>query len=47
VDGSTTHSTRFVLIDRRMQIRGYYSTSEDNFMQQLLHDIRQLERERT
>lgn len=45
VDGSATHSTRFALVDRRMRIRGYYSTSEDNFMQQLLHDIRQLERE--
>ena len=46
VDGSTTHSTRFVLVDRRMQIRGYYSTSQDSFMRQLLHDIRQLEQER-
>jgi protein SCO1/2 len=45
VDGSTTHSTRFVLVDRRMRIRGYYSTSEDDFMPRLLHDIRQLERE--
>jgi protein SCO1/2 len=45
VDGSATHSTRFALVDRHMRIRGYYSTSEDNFMQQLLHDIRQLERE--
>jgi len=45
VDGSTTHSTRFVLVDRRMRIRGYYSTSEDGFMPRLLHDIRQLERE--
>jgi protein SCO1 len=45
VDGSATHSTRFALVDRQMRIRGYYSTSEDNFMTQLLHDIRQLERE--
>jgi len=44
VNGSTAHSTRFVLVDRRMRIRGYYSTGEDNFMPQLLHDIRQLER---
>jgi protein SCO1/2 len=47
VDGSMSHSTRFVLVDRRMRIRGYYSTSEDGFMPQLLHDIRQLEREST
>ncbi len=45
VDGSTTHSTRFALVDRQMRIRGYYSTAEDDFMPQLLHDIRQLERE--
>jgi protein SCO1/2 len=44
VDGSMSHSTRFVLVDRQMSIRGYYSTGEDNFMPQLLHDIRQLER---
>lgn len=44
VDGSLSHSTRFTLVDRQMRIRGYYSTSEDGFMQQLLHDIRQLER---
>jgi len=46
VDGSVTHSTRFALVDRRMRIRGYYTTGDDNFMRQLLHDIRQLERER-
>jgi protein SCO1 len=45
VDGSTTHSTRFALVDRRRQIRGYYTSSEDGFIQRLLHDIRQLERE--
>ena len=45
VDGSTTHSTRFALVDRRQQIRGYYLSSEDGFIQRLLHDIRQMERE--
>ena len=47
VDGSLTHSTRFVLVDRRRQIRGFYTTGEDAFMPQLMHDIRQLEKERT
>ena len=47
VDGSMTHSTRFVLVDRRRRIRGYYTTSEDAFMPQLIHDIRQLEREKS
>lgn len=45
VDGSLAHSTRFALVDRHMRIRGYYSTSGDNFMPQLLRDIRQLERD--
>ena len=45
VDGSLNHSTRFVLVDRHMRIRAYYSTGADDFMPQLLRDIRQLERE--
>jgi protein SCO1/2 len=45
VDGSLTHSTRFVLVDRRRRIRGFYSTGEDAFLPQLMHDIRQLEKE--
>jgi protein SCO1/2 len=45
VDGSTTHSTRFVLVDRRQRIRGFYISSDDGFIQHLLHDIRQLERD--
>jgi protein SCO1/2 len=46
VDGSMTHSTRFVLVDQKRQIRGYYLTSQDVFMPQLVHDIRQLESEK-
>jgi len=42
VDGSLIHSTRFVLIDRARRIRGYYLDTA-----QLLHDIRQLEREKS
>jgi protein SCO1/2 len=45
VDGSLTHSTRFVLVDRQRRIRGFYSTGEDAFMPQLMHDLRQLEKE--
>jgi protein SCO1/2 len=44
VDGSLTHSTRFVLVDRKRQIRGFYASDEDGFMPQLLHDVRQLEK---
>jgi protein SCO1 len=47
VDGSMSHSTRFVLVDGRRRIRGYYITSEDRFLTKLMHDIRQLERERS
>jgi protein SCO1/2 len=43
VDGSMIHSVRFTLVDRHMQIRGYYSSDEDGFLPKLLHDIRQLE----
>jgi len=45
VDGSMTHSTRFVLVDGRRRIRGYYVTGQDGFMPKLMHDIRQLKRE--
>jgi protein SCO1 len=45
VDGSTTHSTRFALVDRRGHIRGFYMTSEDAFMPRLMHDLRQLEKQ--
>ena len=47
VDGSLTHSTRFVLVDRQRRIRGFYLSAEDGFMPQLTHDVRQLEKERT
>ncbi|MEI9973131.1 MAG: SCO family protein, partial [Ignavibacteriota bacterium] len=44
VDGSLTHSTRFVLIDRQRRIRGFYDYGEDGFVPQLLHDVRQLQK---
>jgi protein SCO1/2 len=47
VDGSLDHSTRFVLVDRRGKIRGYYSSSQDNPTARLIVDIRRLERERS
>ena len=46
VDGSLDHSTRFVLVDRSARIRGYYASSDDDFMKTLLRDIRQIEREK-
>lgn len=47
VDGSMTHSTRFALVDKKRQIRGYYLTGEDGFLPNLMRDIRQLEREKS
>jgi protein SCO1/2 len=45
VDGSMIHSVRFTLVDRRMRIRGYYSSDEEGFLPKLVHDIRRLENE--
>jgi protein SCO1/2 len=39
VDGSLEHSTRFVLVDRKSRIRGYYDSSDQEKMQQLLADV--------
>jgi protein SCO1/2 len=41
-DGTTMHSTRFVLVDGRSRIRGYYRSDEDGGLEPLLRDIRQL-----
>lgn len=46
VDGSLLHSTRFVLVDRRGRVRGFYTTSEDAALPRLLHDIRTLHGEK-
>lgn len=47
VDGSLAHSTRFVLIDQKAQIRGYYDTSEPDSIPKLVADIHKLARENT
>jgi len=47
VDGRLGHSTRFTLVDRTRRIRGYYITGEEGFMPKLMHDIRQLERDKS
>jgi protein SCO1/2 len=47
VDGSLVHSTRFTLVDRQGRIRGYHSSEENGFMPKLLHDVRQLESEKS
>jgi protein SCO1/2 len=45
VDGTFDHSTRFVLVDRKLQIRGYYLTSESDAIQRVIADARMLLKE--
>ncbi len=47
VDASLQHSTRFVLVDHRSRIRGYYDTSESRTIPRLIEDIYALVRDRT
>jgi protein SCO1/2 len=45
VDASLEHSTRFVLIDRKSRIRGYYDSRDTEGMPGLLSDVKQLLKE--
>ena len=45
VDGTLQHSTRFVLVDKRSHIRGYYDTSEPGSIPKLVADIHALGRD--
>lgn len=45
VDGSFDHSTRFVLVDRKSEIRGYYLTSEPDAIPRVIADARMLLKE--
>ena len=45
VDGTFDHSTRFVLVDRKSQIRGYYLTSEPDAIQRIIADAKTLLRQ--
>jgi protein SCO1/2 len=45
VDGKLDHSTRFVLIDGRRRIRGYYLSSDDAFPKNLLRAVRALQKD--
>lgn len=46
IDGALNHSTRFVLLDRRSRIRGYYSSEEEGAIDRLLVDLRRLRGEK-
>jgi protein SCO1/2 len=45
VDGTLDHSTRFVLVDRKSQIRGYYLTSEPDAVKRVIADAHMLLKE--
>ena len=45
VDAALQHSTRFVLVDKRSHIRGYYDTSEPGAISKIVADIHALGRE--
>jgi protein SCO1/2 len=42
VDASLQHSTRFVLVDRKSHLRGFYLTSETDAIDRLIADARKL-----
>jgi protein SCO1/2 len=46
VDDTLDHSIRFVLVDRKSRIRGYYLSSEPRIVDQLVADARALLKER-
>jgi protein SCO1 len=46
VDGSLEHSSRFVLIDRKSRIRGFYDSSDREKIQELAADIQKLLKEK-
>lgn len=46
VDGSLEHSTRFILVDKKSQVRGFYLTSDPDSIDRLIADARKLLGER-
>src|SRR5215469_4189768 len=46
IDGALEHSTRFVLMDRKSRVRGYYLASEPDAIDRLISDAKSLLRER-
>lgn len=36
------HSTRLILVDRKLQIRGFYETKNANYLQKIIGDIKLL-----
>ncbi len=47
IDGSLDHSTRFVLVDRKSRVRGFYLTSEEDAIRRVIADARILLKEKS
>jgi protein SCO1/2 len=47
IGAAMDHSTRFVLVDRRGRIRGYYGIAEGNPVDKIAHDAERLEKEQS
>jgi protein SCO1/2 len=46
IDGTLDHSTRFVLVDRKSQVRGFYLTSEPDAISRVIADAKVLLKEK-
>jgi protein SCO1/2 len=46
VEDVMMHSTRFILMDRRAQVRGYYDSSDEESLNKLLLDVQKLLQEK-
>jgi protein SCO1/2 len=46
VNGDLEHSTRFVLIDRKSRVRGYYLTSDEDALPRLIADAKRVAKDR-
>ena len=46
IDGSLDHSTRFVLVDRSSQVRGFYLTSDADAISHVIADAKSLLKEK-
>jgi protein SCO1/2 len=46
VEDLMTHSTRFILVDRGAQVRGYYDSDEEESLNKLLLDVQKLLQEK-
>ncbi|HUS08182.1 MAG TPA: SCO family protein [Bryobacteraceae bacterium] len=47
VDGKLEHSTRFVLVDRKARIRGFYDSSDPAHLAKIITDIKDLRKDNT